>query len=227
VRGPSIDYEGVLSRLSAVDYAGLVTRLRKILPSLWLRAYREMTPTPVTAVRFEDRGFEFLFDHVSARRSDDEFEDVAVEDRIIAAFGRSRPSPLHQQERANGLLGSSAAAFGGRAKRDHVPGGVLGGACDRCLYPQHRDLRRESSVDGRAFRTMERYCAEHPGTFAFSRPVYDSPSWWPCEIEHGLLKDDGTLWVQGFDNTAASVRIRFLATGRATLVEARRIPAPG
>ncbi|MDD5219239.1 MAG: hypothetical protein PHV11_01555 [Candidatus Bipolaricaulis sp.] len=227
MRGSSINYEGVLSRLSAVDYDGLVARLRKILPSLWLRAYRKMTPTPVNTVRFEDRGFEFLFDHASARRTDSGPEDAAVEDRIIAAFGRSRPSLLRQEARTNGLLGSSAAVFGGRAKRDHVPGGVLGGACDGCLYPQRRDLRRESSVDGRAFRTMERYCTEHPGTFAFSRPVYDSPSWWPCEIEHGLLRDDGTLWVQGFDNAAASVRIPFLATGRATLVEARRTPAPG
>jgi hypothetical protein len=226
VRGSSIDYEAVLSRLSAADYDALVVRLVKTLPALWLRAYRKMTPTLVNPVRFSDRGFEFLFDHASARPMGSPPRDDAVEDRIIAAFGRSRPNPTRQEPRARGLLGASAAAFGGHADRKHIPGGVLGGTYDGCLYPQRRDLRHDGSVDGRAFRAMERYCVEHPGTFAFSRPVYDSPSWWPCEIEHGLLQDDGTLWVRSFDNTAAAVRLPFLASSRATLAGARRALAP-
>jgi hypothetical protein len=226
VRGSSIDYEAVLSRLSAADHNSLIARLVKTLPPLWLRAYREMTSTPVNAVRFSDRGFEFLFDHASARPMESPHGDDAVEDRIIAAFGRSRPSPIRQESHARGLLGASAAAFGGHADRRHVPGGVLGGTHDGCLYPLRRDLRHDGSADGRAFRAMERYCAEHPGTFTFSRPVYDSPSWWPCDIEHGLLQDDGTLWVRSFDNTAAAVRLPFLASSRATLAGARRALAP-
>ncbi len=227
VRGFSINYEALLSRLSAADYDALVARLGKALPSLWLRAYRRMTSASANSVRFSDGGFEFLFDHASARttgggpRGDD-----GVEDRIIVAFGRSRPQCARPELQRSGLLGASAAIFGGHADRRHISGGVLGGTFDGCLYPQRRDLRREGSVDGRAFRAMERYCIEHPGTFAFSRPIYNSPSWWPREVEHGLLQDDGTLWVQSFDNTPAAVRIPFLATGRATLVGARRAPLP-
>ncbi len=227
MRGSSINYEAVLSRLSAADYGVLVARLGKALPSLWLRAYRRTTSAPANSVRFSDGGFEFLFDHASARtvgggsRGGD-----GVEDRIIVAFGRSHPNRIRQEPQRSGLLGASAAIFGGRADRNHVSGGVLGGTFDGCLYPQRRDLRREGSVDGRAFRAMERYCIEHPGTFAFSRPIYDSPSWWPREVEHGLLQDDGTLWIQSFDNTAVTVRIPFLGTGRATLVGAQRAPVP-
>jgi hypothetical protein len=47
---------------------------------------------------------------------------------------------------------------------------------------------------------MERYCQEHPGTYFFCRPLYAGLSSHPAEIEFGVLKADGTLWLDNFKN---------------------------
>ena len=47
---------------------------------------------------------------------------------------------------------------------------------------------------------METYCYENPGTFCFSRPIYTDGSSVPRLLEFGVLKDDGNLWVEVFDN---------------------------
>jgi hypothetical protein len=53
---------------------------------------------------------------------------------------------------------------------------------------------------GKVYRAMETYCAQNEGTFCFSRPVYCDFSTWPFVLEYGVLKQDGTLWVECFDN---------------------------
>lgn len=47
---------------------------------------------------------------------------------------------------------------------------------------------------------MEKYCREQEGTFCFSRPIYCDGSNVPRWLEFGVLKSDGTLWVEVFDN---------------------------
>jgi hypothetical protein len=47
---------------------------------------------------------------------------------------------------------------------------------------------------------MERYCAAHPGTFCFSRPIYTDHTARPSEIEFGLLTTERKLWVEVFAN---------------------------
>jgi len=56
----------------------------------------------------------------------------------------------------------------------------------------------------RKYREMERYCANHPGTFFFSRLIYADQTARPAEIEFGILMPDGTLWVEVFDNAGAT-----------------------
>ena len=51
---------------------------------------------------------------------------------------------------------------------------------------------------------MERYCAENEGTFFFSRLIYTDATARPAEIESGILKPDGTLWVEVFENAGAA-----------------------
>jgi hypothetical protein len=218
MRGVSIDYDVVRSKFKTAEYDALAARLHRSLPPMWQKAYRKMAQAETNVLRFSDHGYEFLFDHASELVARGILaDDRAVEDRIIVAFGRTNGIGARRDvQRANGFLGSAAAILGGRTNRDHVPGCVLGGAFDVSLFPQRRDLRRDWTADGRAYRAMERYCVEHPGTFAFSRPVYDSKSWWPCEIEYGLLRSDGTFWIQLFDNGASPLlRVPFLTSGRA------------
>jgi hypothetical protein len=47
---------------------------------------------------------------------------------------------------------------------------------------------------------MERHCQTNPGTYFFCRPLYAGLSPHPTEIEFGLLRRDGTLWVEAFKN---------------------------
>jgi len=68
------------------------------------------------------------------------------------------------------------------------------------LFPQRLELNRGRSPEGKKYRSMERYAAAHPGTFVFSRFWYTDPSWVPVSLEYGLLRPDGTFWVERFTN---------------------------
>ena len=68
------------------------------------------------------------------------------------------------------------------------------------VFSQARDLNRGLSDQGKVYRLMERYCCENAGTFCFSRPVYHDATSIPRWVEFGLLRDDGSLWVEVFEN---------------------------
>jgi hypothetical protein len=74
--------------------------------------------------------------------------------------------------------------------------------CELNVFVQRRDLNRGWSVAGKRFRSMEKYCSSNPGTFCFSRPIYSfaDGSSKPVAVEFGVLKADGELWVEVFDN---------------------------
>ena len=76
----------------------------------------------------------------------------------------------------------------------------IGGGLDVNVFLQERNLNRGWSPQGKVYRQMERYCAEQPGTFCFSRPIYTDGSSIPRWLEFGLLRTDRTLWVEVFDN---------------------------
>ena len=77
---------------------------------------------------------------------------------------------------------------------------AIGGGLEVNVFSQDRDLNRGRSEQGKLYREMEKYCYTHPGTFCFSRPVYADGSSVPRWLEFGLLRDDGSLWVEVFDN---------------------------
>jgi hypothetical protein len=47
---------------------------------------------------------------------------------------------------------------------------------------------------------MERFVAEHPGTFFFHRPSYDDDTWIPLALEYGVLIDGTAWWIERFEN---------------------------
>ena len=47
---------------------------------------------------------------------------------------------------------------------------------------------------------MEVFCAKNMGMLCFSRPIYGDETSKPVEIEFGLIKPEGDLWVEVFDN---------------------------
>lgn len=68
------------------------------------------------------------------------------------------------------------------------------------VFSQERRLNRGWSSQGKAYRQMETYCNERPGTLCFSRPIYADSSSVPRWLEFGVLKDVQTLWVEVFAN---------------------------
>jgi hypothetical protein len=86
------------------------------------------------------------------------------------------------------------------ADRGHFLGHASGGELDINLFPQRRDLNRGWSDQGRVYRRMERYVADHPGSFFYHRAQYEDDTWIPHSLEYGVLLEDATWWVAVFDN---------------------------
>lgn len=135
----------------------------------------------------------FLFDH--------RFE------RVVLAYAVSTPQLTKRDAtRMRGfpnvnasvrrVLGDSAFV----ADKGHFLGHASGGILDINLFPQRRELNRGWSDEGKRFRSMERYVAEHPGVFFYHRPLYDDDTWIPATLEYAVLKDGDTWWKDSFRN---------------------------
>jgi hypothetical protein len=210
MRGITVDYDAVLSACPSKLCEERIEHLRNTLPPLWQKAYRKMAQSPTSIHEFSQHGFDLLFDRASELRSKGVVScERAIEDRVIVAYGRSTAAATGTGC-SNHLLGAAGEQFGESSGRPYLPGGVLGSTFDISLYPQYRHLDEERSNEGREYRGMKKYCCENVGTFCFTRLIYASRSWKPAAIEHGLVRDDGTLWVRTFKNEPIESRRSFL-----------------
>lgn len=202
MRDVLIDYDYIHSGLSTSDIEEIIKFLCEMLPDEWCEKYRKMTPTATNIHQFNDNSFEFLFDFSSELVTKGVVpRDQAVEDRVVAVFGRSRPnSRKRDASRMKGFLGPSSKVFANNYDKGHFIGHALGGGLDVNLFPQRKDINRGWSTRGMVFRAMERYCSKNSGTFCFLRPIYCDRSWRPCLIEYGLLTKAGDFWVEKFEN---------------------------
>jgi hypothetical protein len=135
----------------------------------------------------------FIFDHVLERVV--LAYAVSVEQLMRRDAGRMRgfPDPNVSAQR---ILGEKRF----RADKGHFLGHASGGELDINLFPQRRELNRGWSEAGKEFRRMERYVADHPGTFFYHRPVYDDNTWVPQLLEYGVLEGDAQWRVKTFEN---------------------------
>jgi hypothetical protein len=130
-----------------------------------------------------------------------------IADRVMLAYGLST-APLMKRDasRIRGFPNVNASvknALGERAfvaDKGHLLGHASGGQLDINLFPQRRELNRGWSTEGKLFRQMETYVADNLGTFFYHRPIYDDNSWIPAQLEYGVLRTDGTWWVEQFAN---------------------------
>jgi len=166
------------------------------LVDAWLTAYDAMCRHRNNVLTFADHGFTFLFDLASP-------ENPEVDDRLVAAYGLSAPSPKRRDaSRIKGFLGGGIDIRGkGRYDKGHALAHAIGGGLDANLFPQRPDLNRGRSEAGKRYRGMERHAGEHPGTFVYSRLIYNDDTWVPCALEYGVRLPDGEMWVELFDNT--------------------------
>ena len=158
----------------------------------WCDEYRHYTPeTRIVEAKVEPGVF--IFDLVA--------------ERVVGAYGLStRPAQPRDRAKMRGFPDVNVgvrAVLGDQAflaDRGHFLAHGSGGTLDINLFPQLRDLNRGWSHEGKLFRRMERYVAEHPGVFYFHRPIYVDATWIPGELEFGILTVDGTWWVERFAN---------------------------
>jgi hypothetical protein len=173
-----------------------------ILPPKWRDLYVAAVARPTNMVRVRSGSFEYIYDVYSEMEITGEVPyDQTVEDRVVVAFGTSAPDEqAHAPRRTRVCVGTAEDLLGANRDTGHFIAHCIGGGFDVNVFSQDRDLNRGWSAQGKAFRLMERYCQEHPGTSCFSRPLYIDGSSVPRWLEFGLLKDDQTLWVEAFDN---------------------------
>jgi hypothetical protein len=183
------------------DLADVRLFLVEELPYAWLNAYIATNPHQHNVQRITVEGFEYLWDFSTSLVKRGLIPaSQAVEDRLVAAHGESRPNTRNRQNsrlrgRPNGPVDLIDQARRSPYDRGHAIAHGLGGILDLGIIPQIRSVNR-----GGEWRRMERYCQERPGTYCFCRPLYAGLSPHPAEIEFGILKTDATLWVQRFRN---------------------------
>jgi hypothetical protein len=172
-----------------------------VLPGVWCDAYEDGTPNPTNILEFEVDGYTFLYDFNSGMDWDDSAGELQ-EDRAVAAYGRSqRAEEPRDASRQKGFPLSPRDDWCGTPyDRGHLMAHAAGGPMDVNFFPQRADLNRGRTEEGKRFRAMERYCVEHPGTFVFARLLYGDLSWRPDFVEYGMLREDGVLEVERFDN---------------------------
>jgi len=120
---------------------------------------------------------------------------VAVYGRVGKIAGLEFPSAKLRQR----FMGPTEKWIG-PVDKGHFIAHSLGGSSNMNIFPQVRELNRGWSEEGKKFREMERLASQHPGMMLFNRPIYSDGTVWPRYFEFGLLKPDGELWIELFDN---------------------------
>jgi len=201
-----VDYSRVFAEngvgLSEATGAAFVEQLL----SLWKAAYLLMTPHVVDTFVVRHGSFQYMFDDYATLEATGKVPyNPVFEARLVAAVGWSKPqSGCRDDYRLKGWVGPTEAWWGRKWDKGHFIAHSIGGAVDQCelnVFIQRRSLNRGWSKAGKRYRLMERYCVKNPGTFCFSRPLYADGSAKPTALEVGVLKADGSLWVEVFDNS--------------------------
>ena len=197
-----IDYRRLRKAATAGSINDVIADLRVRLPAQWQRVYTATASDTPNIIHVEYGTFDYICDSYSGMEALGEVAfDQRVRDRVVGVLGISLP----MRGRRRGSLPKNWVEHpgevdsGGRDK-GHFIAHAIGGGLDMNIFSQARGLNRGISEQGKVYRLMERYCYDNVGTFCFSRPVYDDAASIPRWVEFGLLRDDGSLWVEVFEN---------------------------
>ena len=190
-----IPYADIITTITNASGTIIVEELIQILEDEWHATYYDMSSHNPCVMKFSDQGFTFLYDQASANTND-------VDDRLVVAYGFSIANEYKRDKnRIQGLLGGGIDVPGkGKFDKGHALAHAMGGGLDVNLFPQNPELNRGKSEAGKVYRKMEKFAANHPGTFVFSRLIYTDDSWVPSSLEYGILMPHGELWVEWFEN---------------------------
>jgi hypothetical protein len=195
-----IDYESLLHASLAESGTNISVFLHEHLPRKWSDVYAKTVAHPTNIVRLRFRTFDYICDAYSKLEMAGEVSyDQTIKDRVVAVLGTS--ACASERPRAvRDWTPPSEEVFCTERDNGHFMAHCIGGGLGVNVFSQERRLNRGWSPQGKIYRQMEAYCYQHPGTFCFSRPIYEDGSNAPRWLEFGLLKHKGALWVEVFDN---------------------------
>lgn len=181
------------------------THFARHLPWICRDAYVESAHRSEAILVFEHGSFTYVFDAYTTLEKGGTVEcRPGNESRLVVAFGRSTPLPRKRDDRRlRRWIGPTSLSFGQQWDKGHFIAHSIGGAVDGIeanVFIQRRDLNRGWSDEGKRFRRMESYCAEHAGTFCFVRPIYRDGTARPRWLDFGLIDSQGVLDVYRFRN---------------------------
>jgi hypothetical protein len=194
-----IDYDALLHAAGDREGDDLISFVIEALKDCWIYDYGEMVQYKPYILDVHDRGFNFLFDLTLATH--DKNDPDRPDDRVVAAYGLSRKAEAKRDAsriRGFGPIGNKSR---GPIDKGHFAAHSMGGALDINIFPQRTEVNRGRSAAGKRYRKMEAYAAQHPGTFMFSRPIYDDATWTPDALDYGLLLlPERRIWAERFPN---------------------------
>jgi hypothetical protein len=197
-----IDYSNLLSQISAHDIPGKILFLAEELPHIFHEQYLLMTPRQTNLCRYFFKDFEYIYDDYSQLEATGVVPySPTIESRVVAVLGKSRPTSIARDaSRLKGWVGQTEKYLGTNTDKGHFMAHQIGGGLEVNIFAQRRDINRGRSDRGKVFRSMEKYCARHPATFCFNRPIYADDTSRPVFFEFGVLMESGDLWVERFEN---------------------------
>jgi hypothetical protein len=191
------DYASFL-RSAATTERTVIQRFKNEMPRKWCVAYDQMTASRNNIVEVTLGTYDYLFDLASL------IPNNKIEDRLVVVYGTTSPNlGPRDAARMKGWMGSHFKDRHGRPMdKGHGMSHRSGGGLDINLFPQRPEVNRGfgSCEHDLRFREMERQAVKRPGTFCFLRFIYRDSTWFPSKIEYGLIRADGTLNVEEFDN---------------------------
>jgi hypothetical protein len=189
----AIDYRRALGAARVdgqVDFALLADSLGRHAAD----AYRRTTAGDRSIVEVPLR-FTYLFDETN---SPDPSQACA---RLIAGWGTAGAEPLPRDRRF--MRGFPMPRANSQRDRGHLVAREAGGdeGLGINLFPQDRELNQGRGADGRRWRAIERFVAEHlGGVDLFVRAVYDDDSDTPVALEYLTISGEGEASFQRFRN---------------------------
>lgn len=201
------DYFRIFSETPDADYETSANYLRKELSYYLTEAY-EAAFDDAEVRHFNDnnnRNYTIYFDCTD----DGSLDPASRAARVVFILARSASAASKLNHyRLRKFLGpfKETPELAGYDK-GHFIAHCNDGQLDQNIYPQLKELNRGLSVQGKLFRSMERYCQQNPGVFYFVRPVYTDLTWIPDQIDFGILTREGGALINRFDNRVSRVEV--------------------
>ena len=200
-----MSYDTLTARAPKGDLPGFTAFLRAELCDFWLAHYWQNCERATCIVEVDIGTFVYVYDQVSDLVKKGVLpSDPFIPDRLVGVYGTSAP-PVETREksRIRNWVAPTEEYYGKGRDKGHAIGRALGGGAHGPginTWDQERALNRGWSERGRVFRKMEKYCAQNPGTFCFTRARYVDQKSKPKALEFGIAMPDCSLWVEEFEN---------------------------